>query len=269
MERRKKFEQPSLTIEDLSAELVIANLKLKEAHEKLLHEEQMRSELFTSISHDLRSPITAIRNAVELISNMSEINKANISPYLCLMESKILSLEHLINDIFFLVSLDNHCMQMNMENIPIGFILEDYFFSCEADHTYSKRNLVLDIPEDFPFEINVDPQKFIRVLDNLFTNALKYSNDGDTITLGAYLDGDSIVTYIEDTGIGIEKEQQEKIFDPCYIVEKARTPGISSTGLGLSITKSILSYFHGEIWCESSYGKGSRFSFRLPFSLPS
>lgn len=264
MEQRKKFKEPELNVQELSAELVIANLRLKEAHEQLIRSEQARSEMFANISHDLRSPITAIKHAVELLSAKEDLTKENAAPLLSLMNQRIDLLEKMINDIFLLVTLDNRCIQMEYSSIPLGFFLEDFFFSCQADSKYQNRTLILDVPETLSGNVQADPKHLNRVLDNLFTNALKYSNAGDTITLGAYLEGDSFVVYVEDTGIGISPEDKERIFERCFIAKKARTPDISSTGLGLSITKSILSYFHGDIWCESTLDVGSRFSFRLP-----
>ena len=264
MEQRKKFETPELNVQELSAELVVANLQLKEAHEQLKRSEQARSEMFANISHDLRSPITAIKNAVELLLDMEDFTKENAMPFLSLMDQRIDLLEKMIDDIFLLVTLDNHCIQMEFSSIPIGFFLEDYFFSCETDSKYKDRNLILEVPEDLPGTIWADSRQLTRVLENLFTNALKYSNPGDKIILGAYRETDSMIVYVEDTGIGLSSEEKEKVFDRCFIAKKARTPSISSTGLGLSITKAILSYFHGDIWCESTLDKGSRFSFLIP-----
>ena len=263
---KKKFESPNLTAEELSAELVVTNLKLTKAHEQLLKEEKIRNEMFSSISHDLRSPITAIKNAVELLSDMQEYPPDQVKPLLQLINSRVDTLEQLINDIFFLVSLDNQCVQMDMQTISLGFFLEDFFYSRELDTYYNARNLQLAVPEDLDVMVTVDPHKLTRVLDNLLSNARKYSHDGDRITLGADKTDDTVTVYVEDTGIGIATEYLSRVFERCFTVEKARTPGISSTGLGLSITKSIIEQFSGKIWCESTLGKGSRFSFTLPIS---
>lgn len=261
---KKKFELPNLNVEKLSEELVIANLKLTQANEKLRQAEQARSEMFSSISHDLRSPITAIKNSVEMLSGMQDYSPEKVKPLLSIMNKRIDTLEQLINDIFLLVSLDNHCKDMKLKPIPLGFFLEEFFFSKEADSLYQNRTLLLKVAEDLPIVVLADTHELERVLDNLFTNAYKYSNPGDTITLDAKIEQEQVIVSVSDTGIGIAKEHIDKIFDRCFIVEKARTPGISSTGLGLSIAKSILEHFHGSIWCESDLGKGSTFSFSLP-----
>lgn len=261
---KKKFELPNLTIEELSEELVITNLKLTQANEKLRQSEQARSEMFSNISHDLRSPITAIKNSVELLSDMTDYSPEKVKPLLAIMNKRIDTLEQLINDIFLLVSLDHDYKQMELEPVPLGFFLEEFFFSIDADSHYQDRTLRLCVAEDLDVLVLVDPHELERVLDNLFTNAYKYSKPGDIISLDAKVEQDRVIVSISDTGIGIAKENLSKIFDRCFIVEKARTPGVSSTGLGLTITKSIIEHFHGSIWCKSVLGKGSTFSFSLP-----
>ena len=261
---KKKFELPNLTIEELSEELVITNLKLTQANEKLRQAEQARNEMFSNISHDLRSPITAIKNSVELLSDMTDYSPEKIKPLLAIMNKRINTLEQLINDIFLLVSLDNNCKEMKLEPIPLGFFLEEFFFSRDADSHYQDRTLRLFVAEDLDVLVLAEPHGLERVLDNLFTNAYKYSKPGDTISLNAEVKQDRVIVSVSDTGIGIATENLDKIFDRCFIVEKARTPGVSSTGLGLAITKSIIEHFHGSIWCESTLGEGSTFSFSLP-----
>ncbi len=261
---KKKFEKPDLSVEELSAELVIANLELSKAHKRLLEEENARTQMFSNISHDLRSPITAIKNAVEMLNTMNSYPVEKVSPLLKIINNRVSVLEQLINDIFLLVSLDNHYLNMNIEQLPIGFFLEDFFFSRQADECYASRKLLLEVPENLSVCVAADSHQLTRVLDNLFSNALKYSKDNDSICLKAKQEETQIVISVTDTGIGIAPEHIDKIFDRCYIVEQARTPGTSSTGLGLSICQAIVETFSGKIWCESIPGKGSTFSFSLP-----
>ena len=266
--KKKKFETPELTMEELSAELVVTNLRLKNANLKLKKAERARNEMFSNISHDLRSPMTAIKNAIELLNSMEELTKENAAPYLQMMTQRIDVMEQLINDIFLLVSLENDCVQLNATPVSIGFFLEDFFFSREVDGNYQSRNLELLVPVDLDATVYVDTANLTRVLDNLFTNALKYSKNGATISLDAKIADQEVIVSVSDTGIGIPEDCIEQIFERSFIVEKARTPGVSSTGLGLSICQAIIEHFSGRIWCESTYGKGSCFSFSLPLYEP-
>lgn len=263
---KKNFIPPGLSTEDLSAKLLKACTELQEANEKLILEKKLRTEMFANISHDLRSPITAIRNTIEYLSSNSSISKKELETLLQLLNTKIINLETLINDIFLLTTLENINIPLHFESFEIGMYLEEYFFSCEAEQKYNKRILKLTVPEHFPYIVHIDNIHFNRVLDNLFTNAFKYSSEYDSITLGAHLskEQDHVIITVKDTGIGIPSDSITKIFERCYTVSSARTPGTSGTGLGLSIAKTIVERLDGEIWCESEEGTGSTFFLSLP-----
>lgn len=263
---KKYFIPPGLSTEDLSAKLLKAYGELQETNEKLIQEERTRTEMFANISHDLRSPITAIRNGIEYLSSADSIAPEELDTTLHLLHRKVLNLESLINDIFLLTTVENTNIPFHFEQLDLGIYLEEFFFSCEADQKFSKRHLILDVPEHFPCIVSIDADRFNRVLDNLFTNALKYSNENASITLSAAISTDkkNAIVSVKDTGIGIPADSISKIFERSYTVSSARTPGSSGTGLGLSIAKIIMERLHGKIWCESKEGSGSTFYLSLP-----
>lgn len=262
---RKQYNKPSLTVEELSAALLETNEKLRDTNEKLLSAERSRSEMFANISHDLRSPITAIHSSIEYLSSLTTIERSELDPLLRLMNTRIISLENLINDLFLLTTLDNKAIDLKFTSIEFGMFLEDYFFSYEADSKYAERELKLEVPENFPVPVSIDIEKMTRVLDNLFTNSLKYSSSGDSITLGSYQKDNNVYVFVKDTGIGIPQNKVSRIFESSYTISTSRTPGSSSgCGLGLSIVDTIIKRHEGRIWCESQLGKGSTFTFSLP-----
>lgn len=264
--QKKYFIPPGLSTEDLSAKLLKAYSELQETNEKLVQEEQMRTEMFANISHDLRSPITAIRNSIEYLSSTVSITPEELATILALLNKKVSNLESLINDIFLLTTVENTNIPFHFEQLELGMYLEEFFFSCEVDKKYSNRHLILEVPTHFPYIVSVDTDHFYRVLDNLFTNALKYSLEDATITLGAMLSSDkkNVIIFVRDTGIGIPASSIQKIFERSYMVSSARTPSSSGTGLGLSIAKTIIERHNGDIWCESKEGHGSTFYLSLP-----
>lgn len=266
MNQQRTSKETTYGDKDLLDKLAAENLHLRKAYEELIKTQHSKNEIFANISHDLRSPITTIKNAVEILMKQENFTKETALPLLLLMNQRIDLLEKMINDIFLLVTLDNQSIQMEFSSIPLYFFLEDYFYSCQADSKYQDRNLVLALPENLSGNIWADARHLTRVLENLFSNALKYSVSGDTIILGAYLEHDCFIVYVEDTGMGISPEDKDKIFERCYVSRKNKLSGVPSTGLGLSITKSILSYFQSDIWCDSTPDAGSRFSFRIPLS---
>lgn len=265
MRNKKQFETPSLTIEELTAELYMSKKELKKTNDLLIENEKQRTELFANLSHDLRSPMTALRSSVDYLLNLKEYSREELMPVLKLMQERILTLEKLVNNIFLLTVLENTAIPFNFENINIGMFLEDFFFNCEADSKYCSRRLVLAVPEDMDAVAAIDTVQFTRVLDNLFTNALKYSGDGASITLNASADDAYVYISVADTGIGMTEAERLKIFDRSYMAAPARTPGADTgCGLGLSIVKTIAERHGGTVNCESTPGKGSVFTVRLP-----
>lgn len=269
MHKKNNFSKPELNTEDLSLALYNVTQKLEQTNSILQKTQQQKDLLFANISHDLRSPITAIRNSIEYLLSLENIEKEELIFTLKLMERRSIYLETLINDVFLLSSIQVNNNMFHYETLDLAFLLEDFFFTVSEDSRYDDRNLFLDVPEDFNAFVRVDSKMFLRVLDNLFSNALKYSQKGASIRLNAFLEHSQVHVTLEDTGIGIEQEYLDKIFETSYMIESARTPSSTTgTGLGLSIVKAIIEQFQGKIWCESTVGVGSTFHFLLPLAHP-
>lgn len=262
---KSRFEKPELSVEELSRALYEVNLKLQDANQKLKEQEQARLEFYANISHDLRAPVTALSNSIEYMLEHKALSFEETRETLLIMQKRTQYMEHLIHDIFLLSSLDSSDNKVHKETVDMRFLLEDYFYMCEADSRYENAELTLALPDDLQVTLYVDPALLQRVLDNLFTNALKYSKGVPQITLGAYIEEDAFIVYVEDHGIGIATEHLSKIFDRSYMVQQSRTPDSnSSSGFGLSIVKSIIEHHSGTISCESELEKGSRFIIQLP-----
>lgn len=274
---RKKYSEPGVdVIEELTAKLIVANRELKES-------EEARSRMLENISHDLRAPITAIRNSIDYLKDVDSLQKIDpkeLAQILNLLDLRTKTLEVLIQDLYYLTSLDGDMNALERIEVPIGQFLEEYYFAAQMDLRYKDRTLKLEVPEDFSPIVSIDVSKMTRVLDNLFSNALKYSDIGCHIILGAYKVTDEmkkdydenlkqknlVAFYVRDNGMGIAKEDVSKIFDRLYRVSKSRTPGekeVSGNGLGLAIVKSIVTKHHGSIYCESELGCGCTFTVLL------
>jgi signal transduction histidine kinase len=259
------FKEPELTVEDLSIALHRANLKLIEVNKKLIESEKRRCELLANISHDLRSPLTTLRGYVEYLLNFYNPDEQEVLTTLNKMHKKVLSLDYLINEILLFTKLEALDEKVKLEPIKIERFLQDFFNSCLVDTKYSQRRLSLSIPEDFPYYVLLDPEMFIRVLDNLFINALKFSDQNDEIILEAELSGRDILISVSDTGIGIDQKNISRIFERTFMVSSSRTPEErTGCGLGLSIASEIVKKHNGQIWCESTFGRGSTFYLSLP-----
>ncbi len=258
---KKSFEKPELSVEDLSHALYEANQKLTSTISE-------RDEIYANISHDLRSPITAIRSSIEYLQSLKEPSMEEINSTLKLINDRSIVLEKMINDIFTLTKMDFASYNLDLSPVPIAPFLEEVFFSYEEDLKFAERHMVLDVSGDYLDEVFIDPDNIKKVLDNIFNNALNYSSQGDTITLSLQKSEgkNCFIISITDTGIGIDKDNLKLIFDRSYRVDNARTPNShQGAGLGLSICKSIIEKHGGSIWCTSEgLGKGSSFHILIP-----
>ena len=141
--KKNCFEKPELSVEELSHALYSANLKLNEANQQLLQQEKQRLEFYANISHDLRAPVTALSNSVEYMLSCPELSCEELNENLLIMQKRIAYMEHLINDIFLLSSLDSSDNKVHKENVDMRFLLEDYFYLCEEDSRYENAELKL------------------------------------------------------------------------------------------------------------------------------
>lgn len=270
--KKNVFQSPALeseTIETLSAKLLLSNNQLLESNKKLEQVQREREEMLANISHDLRAPITAIRSAVDYLLSGQEISPEDLQTSLQLINHRTRTLENLIQDMYYLFCVEDTSKALDFTTVDAAAFFEEYFYDALPDSRYDNHNLLLEIPEALHASIAIDIQKMVRVLDNLFTNAAKYSPAGSSITLKVQLteSEQEVLVTIEDTGMGIPPEALPHIFDRTYTVSRARTPNSATgSGLGLSIVKAIVERHGGCVSCESVVGKGSRFSFRLPIS---
>ena len=265
MNKKQKFDTPELSVEELSKALYEVNLQLQESNNKLQEEQRKKTEFYANISHDLRAPITAISNSVQYLLSGQDIEKSEAIETLQIVNKRVEYLQKMINDIFLLSSLDSSEQKVHKEKVDVSFFLEDFYYMCEADERFEKAKLELSIAEDLEATLMMDPYLMQMALDNLFTNALKYGGNQPEIKLEAYMENDTIVIKVCDTGIGISEENLKHIFERSYQVEKARTPEAGNgSGFGLSIVKSIVEHHGGSIDCESKIGVGSKFIIKLP-----
>lgn len=268
--KKNAFEQPlieSETIESLSAKLLATTAELMESNRELTRIQNERNEMLANISHDLRAPITAIRSAIDYLTAGKSLSAEDYESSLKLIDRRTKTLEDLINDMYYLFCVEDLSKELSYETVNPAVFFEEYFFDALADSRYDEHILNLEIEESLSCIINIDIQKIVRVMDNLFTNAAKYSPAGTNIDLIVRsLPGlDTIMVSVKDNGIGIPKEDLPNIFGRTYTVSSARTPNSQSgSGLGLSIVKAIVERHNGTVVCESTMGVGSQFSFSLP-----
>ncbi|WP_408071379.1 sensor histidine kinase [Butyrivibrio sp. JL13D10] len=262
--KKQSYNEPSLTVEDLSKALYESNNKLS----KLITEQ---NEFFSNISHDLRSPIAAIRSAIEYLQSSPDIDAKKQEELYTLISSKTLSLENMINEIFVLTKLSTKDDLLKPSIVPCGNYLEDFFFMTELNPRYENMQLILDVPLDFAWNIEIDIGYMNRALDNLFENAWRHTFGEGRISLGASLSADEkhVIITVTDNGEGIEENDLPRIFERSYMSDASRNPGnAQGAGLGLSICKKIIELLGGSIDCKSKTGSnhGTTFTITLPIA---
>lgn len=258
---KNQFQAPNIeseTIEKLTLQLMQANNELQKMQRE-------RSEMLANISHDLRAPITAIRSAIDVLLTSQDLSTEDLTSTLQIIDRRTKTLENMIQDMYYLFCVEDTSRDLEFTVLPAAAILEEYFFDAIVDTRYDNHDMQLDLPENLNCNIRVDIQKLVRVLDNLFTNAAKYTPEGSTITLRARQEENHLIISVIDTGKGIPPEEVEKLFQRTYTVSKARTPGAAAgSGLGLAIVKAIVERFGGSVHCESIVNVGTTFTLTLP-----
>lgn len=244
-----------------------AEKTLKEANERLENLNAMKSEFISVVSHDLRTPLTSIKNAVQLLLNekAGKLNKTQTN-FMSMAERNIDRLTRLINDLLDLSKLEAGKMKLQFTEMDIKRIihLSVETFKSRADD--KSIELTMNLPEVLP-NVYVDSDRIEQVFANLIDNALKFTSEGGKIVVSARRIQDKVEVGIEDTGVGIPAEGQQHIFDQFYQTEDTLSRKTGGTGLGLSIVKQLIEAHGGNISVESEAGKGSRFFFTLPVYL--
>ncbi|MCC3864529.1 cell wall metabolism sensor histidine kinase WalK [Terrisporobacter petrolearius] len=224
--------------------------------------ENMRRDFVANVSHELKTPLTSINGFVEtLIMNEDlPVNKRN--RFLTIIQKESDRLKRLIEDILLLSSIESK-NNLVMENI----ILYDVFKEVYEMINYIANSKKIDLQYNFE-DKEVVAQAYgdylKQLLLNLIDNAIKYTPEGGRVTVNQFTKNDEIVIEVIDNGVGIPKEDQSKIFQRFYRVDKARSRSVGGTGLGLAITKHIVHSLKGSIGLESELGEGSKFIVKLP-----
>ena len=268
--KKNTFSLPGIetqTIEELSKQLLETTAQLYATNEQLQKEQQQKREMLANISHDLRAPITAIRSSIDYLTGGQALSKEEQDSALQLIHRRTLTLENLIQDMYFLFCVEDTSRALELSEVDAVPFFETYFYDAICDTKFDEKNMSLDIPEDLDCKLSIDIQKIIRVLDNLFNNAAKYSPmDADiTLKIERVVNTNYLSISVIDTGYGIPENAVEHVFSRTYTVSSARTPNTATgSGLGLAIVKAIVERHGGNVSCESKEGEGSCFSFTLP-----
>lgn len=223
-----------------------------------------RREFVANVSHELRTPLTTMRSYLEALAD-GAWKDVNIAPnFLEVTQNETERMIRLVNDLLQLSKMDSRDYKLTTEWINfVDFFnrIIDRFELTKNQDVHFERNLL-----DHAAFLEVDEDKLTQVLDNIISNALKYSPEGGKVTFNMVEQEEQLVISVSDEGVGIPKDNIEKIFERFYRVDKARTRKLGGTGLGLAIAKEMVEAHGGSIWADSVEGHGTTISFSLPYS---
>ena len=225
--------------------------------------DRLRRDLIAWASHDLRTPLTSIRVRVEALNDGVVEDSDSRQRFYRGILSDVMALDTLIDDLLELAQLDAGGLQLEMTLLSLGDLLSDSLdrFQPMAD----QRNISLSatIGQDVD-PVRVNATKISRVLDNLLSNALRYSPPGGRILIAAERASDGVQVTVDDDGPGFDEEDIPRLFEQFYRGEQARSRATGGAGLGLAIARGIVEAHDGRIWAENIPAGGARIGFILP-----
>lgn len=231
---------------------------------EVIESETANKNLIYTISHELKTPLTSIMMGIGLIKNDS-IGKLNIKQkdIVDTMEEDVQKLNELVSDLLKVYEIQSNRNSLNKKSYDINKIIGEAFSNFEFQAKEKNISLKLNLNSKLPY-VMIDTEKIKWVLNNLISNAIRYTENG-IVQINAKYDKEKIFVSVTDTGRGIPEEYLNKVFERFVRVEGFDIPQ-ESTGLGLAIAKEIVEIHGGEIWCESKTGVGSKFTFTIPLN---
>ncbi|MBP1971297.1 two-component system sensor histidine kinase VicK [Virgibacillus natechei] len=224
--------------------------------------DQERREFVSNVSHELRTPLTTMKSYMEALTDGAWQDKEIAPKFLSVTQNETERMIRMVNDLLQLSKMDtkDHALQMERTDFVRYFHeVIDRFDMNKPEHVILQRQL----PKS-ALEVWLDKDKMTQVLDNVISNAIKYSPEGGVIRLKVEKQRHHLLVSVQDQGLGIAYDKLEKIFERFYRADKARTRNLGGTGLGLAISKEIIEAQHGRIWAKSKEGKGTTILFTLP-----
>lgn len=223
---------------------------------------ELLTEFIGNMSHDLKTPLSVIKTTLYLMERLNDPVRQEAK--LQVIKEQTQRLEKLIQDVITMSRLENGMMPV-FQPVDFNTIILDVEAKLRPTVERKHLNIHLNLDPYLPL-LNADENELWRLIANLYENALHYTPEHGTITMTTYLADHKVVVDIQDTGIGIGKDDMPHIFDRFYRADPARSLERGGTGLGLAIVKRIVELHHGEIVVQSDEGKGSLFRVYLPIA---
>ncbi len=226
----------------------------------------LKSEFVSTVSHDLRSPLTLMRGYATMLEMAGELNEQQKS-YVRMIVQGVENMSKLVNNLLDLGRID-FGVGLQVEQIPVLDIIERVTGGLQMAARNKEIALSVELPRDMPHAVEADQALLHQAVYNLVENAIKYTPDGGEVTLNLLTAPDTLTFAIRDSGIGIQPEDMNRLFEKFHRGTHREALAQRGTGLGLAIVKSIAERHGGKIWAESELGRGSAFFLQIPLTQP-
>jgi two-component system, OmpR family, phosphate regulon sensor histidine kinase PhoR len=226
------------------------------------HLERMRREFIANVSHELKTPLAAVKGYAETLQLGAKEDPETCTHFLNQIDFQAGRLERLINDMLQLARAQTGVENLRIANVPLVPVVRESVTTYEP--LANSRNITVNwTPPKEPVSVIADREALLTIVNNLVGNAVRYTPEGGRVDVSVQAAGHFWAITVKDNGIGIPEEDQQRIFERFYRVEKARDATRGGTGLGLSIVKNLVQALGGEIRMKSKLGEGSTFKVLL------
>lgn len=241
-------------------------LKMEKSKNDIEELQTKKDELFTLIIHDIKNPVALIKQLVELLSSydLTATEQQEIIKDIANTTAKIINLSQEVSKI---MTLESKHLTLNYDNVQITDIILDVYQRNLIAAKNKNIKLIADRNPNIPKAL-LDPQKTDEILDNLVSNAIKFTQKGGTIIIKSEIEKDYLIISVSDNGLGISEDDIKNAFKLGSRLSARPTGDEPSTGLGLWIVKKLVEAHNGRVWAKSALGKGSTFYVSIPFKSP-
>jgi two-component system, OmpR family, sensor histidine kinase KdpD len=230
--------------------------------EALRQSDRLKSALLDSVSHNLRTPLTAIRTSIDsLLREDFDWDKETLREFHLIISEETYRLTRLVENLLEMARIEAGELHPQKQWSSVSEIISNTLDRCSA--VVRGHKMVVEIDQSLP-AVKVDSRLLAEVLMNLLENAAKYSPANSEIRILGKIEGAELIISVADRGIGIAPEELDRVFDKFYRGDRSTMQRVGGTGMGLAIARGIVEAHGGKIWVESRNGKGSKFSFALP-----
>jgi two-component system sensor histidine kinase VicK len=225
--------------------------------------DNMRKEFVANVSHELKTPITTIKSYTETLMD-SEMDKEMELKFLSIIDNECDRMTRLVRDLLQLSNLDYKKVSWQKQEVSMNKLMDEILLKLDFAFKEKTHKVTKHIEQNLP-SIIIDKDGIEQVILNVISNAIKYTEESGEIKINVMDNMDGISIEVSDNGIGIPENDQKRIFERFYRVEKGRSRDLGGTGLGLSIAKQIIEAHNGEIILESHFGEGTTIKILLPY----